>query len=64
MMDSFKMINRENNMQQPDARLHQQISFIKSTIRIIGYCLIPFNIIAASAVLVFSELLGIVEELV
>ena len=51
-------------MQQPDARLHQQISFIKSTIRIIGYCLIPFNIIAASAVLVFSELLGIVEELV
>jgi hypothetical protein len=50
--------------QLPDARNHQIISFIKSGIRIIGYCFIPFNLITATILLVFSEIVGIVEEMV
>lgn len=50
--------------QLPDARKHQIISFIKSGIRLLGYVLIPFNLTAAVAVLVISEVVGIIEELV
>lgn len=42
---------------------HQTISFIKSGIRIVGYVLLPFNLVGAAIVLVASELLGIVEEI-
>jgi len=42
---------------------HQKISFIKSNIRIIGYLLIPFNILIAVVVLILSEALGILEEI-
>ena len=48
----------------PDARKHQIISFVKSGIRIIGYMFIPFNISVAVTLLVVSEAVGIVEELV
>ena len=48
----------------PDPKWHKIISFIKSGIRIIGYCLIPFNLVIATIVLIFSELIGIIEELV
>lgn len=48
----------------PDARKHQIISFIKSGIRIIGYILLPLDLITATIVLVVSEIIGIVEELV
>jgi len=48
----------------PDAKKHQQISFIKSAIRIVGYVLIPFNIGLAVTFLVVSEAVGIIEELV
>jgi hypothetical protein len=48
----------------PDPKKHQIISFIKSGIRIFGYCLIPFYINIAVLILVFSELIGIYEELV
>ena len=51
-------------MKYPDAKKHQTISFIKSWIRIIGYFFIPFNLITASIILVISEIIGIVEELV
>ena len=51
-------------MNYPDAKKHQIISFIKSGIRIIGYILIPFNLIAAAGILVLSEVVGIIEELV
>ena len=50
--------------QLPDARKHQIISFVKSGIRIIGYMFIPFNISVAVTLLVVSEAVGIVEELV
>ena len=48
----------------PNQKWHQIISFIKSGIRIIGYILIPFDLVIAASVLVFSEIIGIVEELV
>jgi len=48
----------------PDAQKHQIISFIKSGIRIIGYILIPFNISLAAGILIASELVGIIEEMV
>ena len=48
----------------PDARKHQIISFIKSGVRILGYAIIPFNLVTATGVLILSELIGIVEELV
>ena len=48
----------------PDAKKHQIVSFVKSGIRIVGYCLIPFNLFAAALILVISEAVGIMEELV
>ena len=48
----------------PNQKWHQIISFIKSGIRIVGYVLIPFDLLIAASVLVFSEIIGIVEELV
>ena len=51
-------------MKQPDAKKHQQISFVKSGIRILGYIFIPFNIDVAVTLLVVSEAIGILEEMV
>ena len=48
----------------PNQKWHQIVSFIKSGIRIIGYVLIPFDLVIAASVLVVSEIIGIVEELV
>jgi len=48
----------------PDPKLHQIISFVKSGIRILGYIFIPFDLGAAVTLLVVSEAVGIVEELV
>ena len=48
----------------PDPKLHQIISFVKSGVRILGYLFIPFNIGVAVTLLVVSEGIGIVEELV
>ena len=51
-------------MKQPDAKLHQIVSFVKSGVRIIGYFLIPVSLIGAAILLVVSEVVGILEELV
>ena len=48
----------------PNQKWHQIVSFIKSGVRIIGYCFIPFNLIVATILLVLSEIIGIFEELV
>ena len=48
----------------PDAKKHQLVSFIKSIIRILGYTLIPLDLVWAASVLVVSEFVGIIEELV
>ena len=60
----FKNKKMKNIDQMPDQKWHRRISFIKSGIRIAGYTLIPFNLIAATVVLVVSEVVGIIEELV
>ena len=50
--------------QLPDAKKHQIISFIKSGVRILGYCFIPFSLVTATILLILSEVIGIIEELV
>ena len=76
-VDSRKMrndeytLNRQNvtntpkePLNYPDARKHQIVSFIKSGIRILGYIFIPFNLVVAAILLILSEIVGIIEELV
>ncbi len=53
-----------NGQKVPDPKKHQIISFIKSGIRILGYGFIPFNLATATIILILSEIIGIVEELV
>ena len=56
--------NQENFQDYPDAKKHQIVSFIKSGIRILGYCFIPFNLVVSAILLILSEIVGIIEELV
>jgi hypothetical protein len=53
-----------NGQKIPDPKQHQKISFIKSGIRIVGYILLPFSLEIAAGVLILSEIIGIIEELV
>lgn len=48
----------------PNQKWHKIISFIKSGVRIVGYCFIPFSLVTATILLILSEIIGIVEELV
>jgi hypothetical protein len=48
----------------PNQKLHRYYSFIKSAIRISGYMIIPFDLTIAAIVLIGSEIVGIIEELV
>ena len=54
----------KNLEQMPDQKWHRRISFLKSGIRIVGYIFIPLNLITATTLLVVSEAVGIIEELV
>jgi len=64
-MKNSKMPNPFNKFQHhPDARKHQIISFVKSGIRLIGYGALLYNIETAVYILVLSEVIGIVEEVV
>jgi len=51
-------------MNQPDPKQHQLVSFLKSAVRISGYLALPFGIGLGVIILVISELIGIIEELV
>ena len=51
-------------VEHPDSKNHQIVSFIKSGIRILGYGLLPFNLVASVIFLILSEIVGIIEELV
>ena len=53
-----------STMKQPDAKKHFYVSILKSTVRIVGYALIPFNITLAVSTLIISEAIGIIEETV
>jgi len=48
----------------PNQKWHKIVSFIKSGVRIAGYIFIPFDVVLATCVLILSEIIGIVEELV
>ena len=54
----------EEQKHMPNQKWHKIMSFIKSSIRITGYILIPFDLVTAAFVLIFSEIVGILEELV
>jgi hypothetical protein len=54
----------KNIEKMPDQKWHQIISFIKSGVRILGYALLIVDIPTAMVVLVLSEAVGIIEELV
>jgi len=54
-----------NNIESmPDQYWHRIVSFAKSAARIIGYVFIPFNLVAATIILILSEIIGILEEMV
>ena len=64
-------LNRQSNyptpnepLNYPDAKKHQIVSFIKSGIRILGYCFIPFDLVTSAILLILSEIVGIIEEMV
>ena len=59
MLQRYKHFNH-----MPNQKWHKIISFIKSGIRILGYAVIPFDLVIATGVLILSEVVGIVEELV
>ena len=61
---SWEYSDTKVKQEYPDAKKHQVVSFVKSEVRILGYLFIPFNIGAAVTLLVVSEGIGIVEELV
>ena len=56
--------DRDNLKYMPDQKLHQMVSFFKSGVRIVGYIFIPFNLVAATALLILSEVVGVIEGLV
>jgi len=59
------MTQQQNELKDmPNQYWHRIISFIKSGIRIIGYVFIPFNLVYATVILIISEMIGIIEELV
>lgn len=58
-------ISKTKNVDKmPDQKWHRVLSFIKSGIRMLGYGFIPFNILTAVILLIVSEVVGIIEELV
>ena len=53
-----------NGQKVPDPKLHQRVSFLKSFVRILGYAFLWYNLDIAATLLIFSEVIGIGEELV
>ena len=59
------MLERNEELKDmPNQYWHRIISFVKSAVRIIGYGIIPFDLFVATLVLIISEVIGILEELV
>ena len=51
-------------LNHPDPKLHQRISFLKSAVRISGYGALMYSIGLGVFILILSEVIGIIEELV
>jgi hypothetical protein len=58
----YKIINQRKK--HPDPKLHQLVSFLKSAVRISGYVALFWSIGLGATILILSEIIGIVEELV
>ena len=59
------MVERSEELKDmPNQYWHRIISFVKSGVRLIGYAFIPFDLMVATMILIFSEVIGVVEELV
>jgi uncharacterized membrane protein len=43
--------------------LHTKLSYVKSTLRLVGYVLLLWDVVTGVVVLVLSELVGFAEEL-
>jgi hypothetical protein len=55
----------KHQVNQPDPRLHRNISFAKSALRIVpGVFLCTWQLFVAGAFVILAEVLGIAEELV
>jgi len=60
-----KMVREDfNTMKHPDPKLHQLVSFLKSAVRISGYVALFWSVSLGAVILIISELIGIIEELV
>jgi len=51
-------------MNHPNPKLHQLVSFLKSAVRISGYVALFWSVGLGAIILIISELIGIIEELV
>jgi hypothetical protein len=59
------MLERSKELKDmPNQYWHRIISFVKSGVRLTGYAFIPFDLLVATLILIISEIIGIVEELV
>ena len=56
--------DRDNLEHMPNQKLHQVVSFIKSAVRIFGFGALLVNLEIAVILLILSEIIGIIEELV
>ena len=62
--DTTHGVVKQNQEHMPNQKWHRIVSFVKSGVRIVGYIAIPFNLELATALLISSEIVGILEELV
>jgi len=51
-------------MKHPDPKQHQLVSFLKSVVRLTGYGALLYSIGLGVFILIISEIIGIIEELV
>tara|TARA_B110000285_G_scaffold111187_1_gene126212 strand:- start:339 stop:701 length:363 start_codon:yes stop_codon:yes gene_type:complete len=62
--EGFFEMPKIRKQELPDARAHQLVSFAKSVIRILGYAALCYSLDIAVGLLILSEGIGIIEELV
>jgi hypothetical protein len=58
----YRILNEKQD--HPDPKLHQHVSFFKSAVRISGYVALFWSVSLGAIILILSELVGIIEELV
>jgi hypothetical protein len=58
----YRILNEKQKY--PDPKKHQVVSFLKSAVRLTGYGALLYSIGLGVFILILSEIIGIVEELV